>query len=34
MRTIKIFRGGSVVVDGMGNSKVCLKWDGGVEGGH
>ena len=30
MRTIKIFRGGAGVVDGVGgNSEACLKWGGG-----
>ena len=28
MRTIKIFRGGAGVVDGVGNSEICSKWDG------
>ena len=34
MRKIKIFRGRAGVVDEVGNSEVCLKWDGGGEGGH
>ena len=29
---IKIYRGGAGVVDGVGNSEVCLKWDGKSEG--